>query len=65
MILLLLTLLDGSAVKLQTTNFELKVLSKYGTMSVPAGDIIDVAVGVHYLEEAEYKNHFNLLSAAD
>ena len=44
MILLLLTLLDGSAVNLRTDNFNFKIESKYGVMTIPANDLLDAVL---------------------
>lgn len=54
MILLLLTLLDGSAVNLRTDNFNFKIESKYGVMTIPANDLLDARIGVHYDDESEF-----------
>ncbi len=47
MVLLLLTLLDGSLVSLQAKDLVFKIDGKYGSLSVPAGDVAEISLGVH------------------
>ncbi len=55
MVLLLLTLLDGSSVSLQTKDLVFKIDGKYGGLSIPASDLTELSLGVHLGDTELYK----------
>lgn len=64
MILLILTLLDGSSINLSVPEKAAWTMeTKYGKLVVPLSDIQDCYLGVHYDNEQEYINAFGKLSS--
>ena len=63
MILLLLTLLDGSLIHLRVDNFPIQLEGRYGVLSIPVKDLIDCSAGVHYADENEYKHAYESLGS--